>query len=434
MERFVIDGKRTLSGEVNIHGAKNAALPVLCACILCDEKVVLHNCPRLSDVDNTIEILRFLGCGVERFEDTVRITPSGNLKSSIPKNLMNKMRSSIIFLGPLLAKLGNAQVCLPGGCELGPRPIDIHLNSLKKLNINVDEHCGEINCKSDRIKGTSVNLPFPSVGATENIILATVVGNSVTLIHNAAREPEIIELQNFLNKCGADISGAGGNCIKVNGVSSLKGCEYSILPDRIEASTYMSFAAVTGSRITLNNICNEHIEPVVFAFREAGCEMEFGENKLTLTAPKKLNRINHIKTLVYPGFPTDSGMPIIAMSTLSKGTTVFEETIFQNRYNATAQLNKMGADIKVYDRIAIIEGVEELYGTSVSATDLRGGAALVCAGLAAKGKTIVTRLDYIDRGYEKLEYNLSLLGADIKREYDNERKQKKKEIDKCSEK
>lgn len=433
MERFVIYGKRPLSGEVKIHGAKNASLPLLCACVLCKEKIVLHNCPRLSDVDNTVEILRYLGCKVERSEDTLEVIPGLALKSDIPRKLMSKMRSSIIFLGALIAKTGEAKVCLPGGCELGPRPIDIHLNALKKLNINVDIKCDEIICKSDRIKGNSVNLPFPSVGATENIILATALGNSVTLIHNAAREPEILELQNFLNKCGANISGAGGNCIKVKGVPSLKGCEYSILPDRIEASTYMSFAAATGSRLTLNNICNEHIEPVVFAFKEAGCDLLFGENSLTITSPKRLNRINHIKTLVYPGFPTDSGMPIIAMSTLAKGTTVFEETIFQNRYNSATELNKMGANIKIYDRLAIIEGVEALYGACVKATDLRGGAALVCAGLCANGKTVISELEHIDRGYENLEYNLSLLGADIKRENTNGEKQKKKEIDFCSE-
>ncbi len=416
MERLVINGKRPLSGEIKIHGAKNAALPILCACILCDEKVILHNCPKLSDIDNTIEILRYLGCKVSRDEDTVEISNSDCLKDNIPRDLMNKMRSSIIFLGPLIAKLGKANLCLPGGCELGPRPIDIHLKSFEKLNIDVFEHRGSIDCKTDKIKGTSINLPFPSVGATENIMLATVLGNTKTLIHNAAREPEIIELQNFLNKCGADISGAGENCIIINAVKKLHGCEHSILPDRIEASTYMSFAAATGSSLTIKNICNEHIEPVVFAFREAGCDMNFKENELTICAPKRLKRIMHIKTLVYPGFPTDSGMPIIAMSCIAEGTTIFEETIFQNRYNATAELNKMGANIKIYDRIAVIEGVKSFYGADVEATDLRGGAALVCAGLAAQGTTNITQLQHIDRGYENIEHNLSLLGADIKRE------------------
>lgn len=418
MERLVINGKRKLSGEVKIHGAKNAALPILCACVLCDEKVVLHNCPKLSDIKNTIEILKYLGCEVTREEDTVEVVNKGYLKDSIPKDLMNKMRSSIIFLGPLTAKLGKANLCLPGGCELGPRPIDIHLKSFEKLNVNVVKQSGKIACSTEKIKGTSINLPFPSVGATENIMLLTALGNSKTLIHNAAREPEIIELQNFLNKCGANISGAGENCIVINGVKKLHGCTHSILPDRIEASTYMSFAAATGSTISIKNICNEHIEPVVFAFREAGCEMLFGENELKIIAPKRLNRIMHIKTLVYPGFPTDSGMPIIAMSCVAKGTTIFEETIFQNRYNATLGLNKMGANIKIYDRIAVVEGVKELYGADVEATDLRGGAALVCASLAANGITKITQLQHIDRGYENIEYNLNVLGADIKREKD----------------
>ena len=418
MERLVINGKRKLSGEVKIHGAKNAALPILCACVLCDEKVVLHNCPKLSDIKNTIEILKYLGCEVTREEDTVEVVNKGYLKDSIPKDLMNKMRSSIIFLGPLTAKLGKANLCLPGGCELGPRPIDIHLKSFEKLNVNVVKQSGKIACSTEKIKGTSINLPFPSVGATENIMLLTALGNSKTLIHNAAREPEIIELQNFLNKCGANISRAGENCIVINGVKKLHGCTHSILPDRIEASTYMSFAAATGSTISIKNICNEHIEPVVFAFREAGCEMLFGENELKIIAPKRLNRIMHIKTLVYPGFPTDSGMPIIAMSCVAKGTTIFEETIFQNRYNATLGLNKMGANIKIYDRIAVVEGVKELYGADVEATDLRGGAALVCASLAANGITKITQLQHIDRGYENIEYNLSVLGADIKREKD----------------
>ncbi len=416
LEKLVINGRKQLCGEVKIHGAKNAALPILCACVLCDEKVVLKNCPKLSDIDNTIEILEYLGCKVTREEDRVEILNSGYLKDNIPKNLMSKMRSSIVFLGALTAKLGRANLFLPGGCELGPRPVDIHIKSFEKLNVCIVEQRGKIACSTDKIKGASINLPFPSVGATENIMLLTALSDTKTLIHNAAREPEIIELQNFLNKCGADISGAGGNCIVINGVKKLHGCYHSILPDRIEASTYMSFAAATGSTISIKNICNEHIEPVVFAFREAGCEMNFVKNELKISSPKKLNRIAHIKTLVYPGFPTDSGMPIIAMSAIANGTTIFEETIFQNRYNAIGALNKMGANIKIYDRIAVVEGVENLYGADVEATDLRGGAALVCAGLMAYGTTNITQLHHIDRGYENIEYNLSLLGADIKRE------------------
>ena len=234
-----------------------------------------------------------------------------------------------------------------------------------------------------------------------------------TIIHNAAREPEIKELELFLNKCGADISGAGGNSIVINGVKKLYGCEHSILPDRIETSTYMAFAAVTGGNLKIKNICTEHIEPVLFAFREAGCRVDLGENFLNITAPKSLHRIHHIKTLVYPGFPTDSVMPLMALCSVAKGTSVIEETIFQNRFKAAEELNKLGAEIKVYDRIAVVEGVKTLYGADVKATDLRGGAALICAGLSAEGKTVITELQHIDRGYEKIEQTLNLIGADI---------------------
>ena len=415
MEKLIISGKRVLNGEVNIHGAKNAALPILCASILCDEKVVLKNCPCLTDVDNTIEILEFLGCKVFRSGNTVEILPSSYQKTFIPEHFMNKMRSSIIFLGSLLSNNGCAKLCMPGGCELGPRPIDIHLNGLRKLGITINEKFGNIDCKCDKITGTSINLPFPSVGATENIMLAAVKGKGKTVIHNAAREPEIKDLEKFLNKCGADISGAGGDSIVINGVDKLYGCVHSVLPDRIEASTYMAFAAVTGGELVLNNVCIEHIEPVVFAFREAGCLVDLFDEKIKIKAPKRLNRVNHIKTLVYPGFPTDSIMPLMAMCCVANGTSIFEETIFQSRFKAAEELNKLGANIKVYDRVAVVEGVEKLFGTEVKATDLRGGAALVCAGLYADGKTVVSELSHIDRGYENLEENLNLIGADIKR-------------------
>lgn len=415
MEKFIINGKNQLKGEVNIHGAKNAVLPILCACVLCDEKVVLHNCPSLSDVDNSIEILNFLGCNAKREDSTVEITYSNYIKNFIPENFMSKMRSSIVFLGSILSRNGKARLCMPGGCELGPRPIDIHLNSFRKLGIVVNEKFGIIDCECKNIVGNTINLPFPSVGATENIMLAAVKSKGKTVIHNAAREPEIKELQQFLNKCGADISGAGGNSIIINGVNKLYGCEHTVLSDRIEASTYMTFAAVTNGELKLNNICAEHIEPVIFAFRESGCEIDLGNDYIYINSPKKLNRVHHIKTLVYPGFPTDSVMPLMALCSVAKGTSVFEETIFQNRFKAAEELNKLGAQIKVYDRLAIVEGVETLYGAEVKATDLRGGAALVCAGLAAEGKTVISELHHIDRGYENIEKCLSLIGADIKR-------------------
>ena len=335
MKKLIINGKKTLKGEVNIHGAKNAVLPILCASIMCDEKVVLKNCPALSDVDNTLEILNFLGCNANRYDDIVEIIPSKEIKHYIPECYMNKMRSSIVFLGSIISQEGMARLCFPGGCELGPRPIDIHLIGLKKLGVEIKEKFGAIDCKAKKLVGTSINLPFPSVGATENLMLAAVKAKGKTIIHNAAREPEIKDLQDFLNKCGADVSGAGGNDIVINGVEKLFGCVHSVLPDRIEASTYMSFAAVTNGEIVLNNIKTEHIEPVVFAFREAGCEIELLEGSLKFIAPKKLNRVRHIKTLVYPGFPTDSVMQLMSMCSVAKGTSVFEETIFQNRFKSS---------------------------------------------------------------------------------------------------
>ncbi len=415
MERFIINGKRRLEGKVDIHGAKNAVLPILCASVLCDEKVILKNCPNLSDVVNTIEILRFLGIKVNKENDVIEIFPSKNIKQYIPEFYMSKMRSSIVFLGSILSKEGKVKLCLPGGCELGPRPIDIHLKGLEKLGVEINEKFGAIDCKTKRLIGASINLPFPSVGATQNIMLASVKAKGKTVIHNAAREPEIKELQDFLNSCGADVSGAGGNSIIINGVEKLYGCEHSVLSDRIEASTYMAFASVTNGNLELKNVCTEHIEPVIFAFREAGCDVDLTNDSVKIVAPKSLKRVHHVKTLVYPGFPTDSIMPLMSMCAVAKGTSVFEETIFQNRYKSADELNKLGAEIKIYDRLAIIEGVEELFGTEVKATDLRGGAALICAGLFAQGKTTISELHHIDRGYENIEINLANIGADIKR-------------------
>ena len=416
MDKLIIKGKNKLSGEVSIHGAKNAILPILCASILCERKVVLHNCPALSDVDNTLEIINYLGCKAVRCGSDIEILPNKDIKNSIPEKFMSKMRSSIIFLGSLISLNGSAKLCFPGGCELGPRPIDMHLNSFRKLGISIDEKFGVVDCKvKSKIIGNSINLPFPSVGATENIILAAVKAKGRTVIHNAAREPEIKELETFLNKCGADISGAGGNSITINGVDKLYGCEHTVQSDRIEASTYMTFAAITGGNLLLKNICSEHIEPVLFAFREAGCDVTMGEDFLKIKSPEKLNRVHHVKTLVYPGFPTDSLMPLIAMCSVAKGTSVFEETIFQNRYKSAEELNKLGAQIKVYDRLAIVEGADNLYGAEVKATDLRGGAALICAGLVAEGTTVITELMHIDRGYQDIEKNLSIIGAEIKK-------------------
>lgn len=416
MKKIIISGKRKLQGEVSIHGAKNAVLPILCASVLCESKVVLHNCPNLSDVKNTLSILNSLGCQSESFENTIEITPSKHINTTISEEYMSKMRSSILFLSGCIAKEGKANLSLPGGCELGPRPIDIHLKCFEKMGVSVIEKHGVLSCLCERLHGAHLNLPFPSVGATENVMILAAKADGETIIRNAAREPEIKDLAEFLNKCGAQILGAGTDKIIIKGVKKLKGCEHTIISDRIEASTYMAFCAVTGGDLLIKDVQTEFVQPVIYAFREAGCKTEFYKNSLRICAPKQLGRVNRVKTLVYPGFPTDSVMNLMAMCAVAKGTSVFEETIFQNRFNSAQELNKMGAQIKVYDRIAVVEGVEELFGAEVKATDLRGGASLVCAGLCANSPTTITQTSHIYRGYENLVENLQKIGADIKTE------------------
>ena len=416
MKKIIISGKRKLQGEVSIHGAKNAVLPILCASVLCEDKVVLHNCPKLSDVNNTLSILESLGCQTQSFENTIEIIPSKYIDTTINEEYMSKMRSSILFLSGCIAREGKANLSLPGGCELGPRPIDIHIKCFEKMGVDVIEKRGVLNCSCNRLQGAHLNLPFPSVGATENVMILASKAEGITIIRNAAREPEIKDLAEFLNKCGAQIKGAGTDKITIKGVKKLNGCEHTIISDRIEASTYMAFCAVTGGDLLIKDVQTEFIQPVVYAFRESGCKTEFYKNSLRITAPKRLARVNRVKTLVYPGFPTDSVMNLMAMCAVAKGTSVFEETIFQNRFNSAQELNKMGAQIKVYDRIAVVEGVEELFGAEVKATDLRGGAALVCAGLCANSTTTISQTSHIYRGYENLVENLQKLGADIKTE------------------
>ena len=415
MTHLLIDGGRKLSGEINIHGAKNSVLPILAACYLNSAKTVLHNCPKLSDVSTAIEILKTLGCRVEQIGNDIMVDSSSANNYCIPYKLMEKMRSSIIFMGAILAKCNKAKLCMPGGCELGPRPIDLHLISLKKLGVDITDLSGIIEAKTNGICGSVINLPFPSVGATENIILASVLAKGETVIHNAAREPEIVDLACFLNSCGAQIAGMGSSSIKICGVKKLNGCEHSIIPDRIEAGTYMAAAAITGSTLTLNNICVEHIRPVLYAFNEAGCDFEFSNNSLKIISPKRLNRVKSVRTLVYPGFPTDMLSVFMAAMSVADGTSMFVETIFQNRYKQVSDLVKMGASIKVEERVAVVEGVNRLNCAIVSATDLRGGAALIVAALNANGVTKIYDVKHIDRGYEDIEYTLNSLGARVVR-------------------
>jgi len=410
---IIIEGPTELRGEIEIQGAKNSTLPLIAAAVICKGQTVLHNCPRLSDVETAVRILEHLGCRCKR-EGTDLIVDNAMTCCEIPSNLMQGMRSSIVFLGALISRCGEANLCFPGGCELGPRPIDLHISSLKKLGVNIEETGGCLKCSAPNgIKGNYVSLAFPSVGATENLMLTAVCSIGTTIIGNAAREPEIADLAAYLNRCGGRIYGAGESCIIIDGVKELYGCEHTVMPDRIVLATYMAAAAVTGGDITLKNVDNSHILPMLTPFEESGCAVRQLGSAVNIMAPKKLRAVNHIRTMPYPGFPTDAQPLIMAMSVLGKGTSIFVENIFESRYKHAEELKRMGANIKVEGKVAIVEGVDKLLGAPVTSWDLRGGAALVVAGLAAHGKTIITNEEYIHRGYEDISGNFRILGAKI---------------------
>lgn len=421
MARFNIEGPCKLAGEVPVHGAKNSTLPLLAASLLCGGECVLHNCPRLSDVETTLRILRHLGCRVTREGDTVTVDSSALQNWDIPDQMMREMRSSIVFLGAILARMGKAKLSFPGGCELGPRPIDLHLSALKKLGVHIREDHGCLHCTVRHgLRGTGIALSFPSVGATENILLACVLAKGTTVITNAACEPEICDLAAFLNACGAQVRGAGSSTIVVEGVERLHGCEHRVIPDRIAAATLLSAAAITGSGILLRDVEPAHLEPILPVFEEAGCTLTIRGNELAIASPERLRPVKSIRTMPYPGFPTDAQAPILAMTCVADGTSVFVENIFESRYKHVGELVRLGANIKVEGRVAVVEGVERLSGAQVQAADLRGGAALVVAGLAAEGLTQVGHICYIDRGYEALEQTLTSLGAQIVRVEDGD--------------
>ncbi len=414
MSKLIINGGNTLSGEVRIHGAKNSVLPILSATVLCNGKSTIHNCPLLSDVDASIKILRHLGCECKIKGNTVTVDTKSLVCNRIPDELMREMRSSVMFLGAILGKCGSAVISSPGGCELGPRPIDLHISSLKKLGVLVQENHGFIEFTAPNgLAGSEINLSFPSVGATENIILAAATAKGVTVIHNAAREPEISDLADFLNGCGAKIYGCGSDTVTIHGVKRLGFSEHTIIPDRIAAATYMAAAAVTGGSITVTDIMMSHMVAVTNVFEEAGCQITPINDGLNLTAPKKLLRVPTVRTLVYPGFPTDAGPIILAMLSLAQGTSVFVENIFENRFRYIDELKRFGAKIKTEGKVAVVEGVPSLSAAPCECTDLRGGAALVVAALAAKGTTVIDKICHIKRGYEKITERLSALGAEV---------------------
>jgi len=412
MSSYIIEGGKRLEGEVSVSGSKNASLPIIAASILNLGTTKLYNIPNIHDTQITLKILKYLGCKIKRNHDKIEIDSKNITKKDIPEHLMHQMRSTVVLAGAIIGRFGEAKFSYPGGCDIGARPIDLHLAAFKKLGINIIEDSGFITCKCDKIIGANIDLDFPSVGATENIILATIFAEGVTQITNAAMEPEIEDLAKCLNKMGAKIEGAGTNVIKITGVEKLKSISYKVMEDRIEAGTLLCATAITGGNIGLNYKTPEHITPVLNKLEEAGCKIKLKKGKVYLNAPKKLKAVD-IKTMPYPGFPTDMQSIFASILTISKGTSVIIENIFENRYRYVSELKKMGAKITIEGKAAVIKGTRRLSGAKVKSTDLRGGAALVLAGLASKGTTTVTNIEYILRGYEGLDKKLKQLGAII---------------------
>lgn len=417
MQKLLINGGNRLFGEVKVQGAKNSSLPIMAGTVLVEGTSTLYNCPKLSDVYTSCRILNGIGVHCVFNGDVLRVTNSGtNPNVNIPSSLMREMRSSILFMGSLIGRYGRCTISLPGGCQLGSRPIDMHLLALKKMGVSITEEYGNIHCEAKNgLHGANITLPFASVGATENIMLASVLAKGDTTIKNSAREPEIVDLANYLRSCGAKIFGDGESTIYIKGVDSLHSCEHTIIPDRVATVTYMCCVAVSGGEVLLNSVSIEHIDLLINLFEELGCDVYTYTDRLYIKSNKKIRSIRSIKTMPYPAFPTDMQALLMAVMCLGDGTSIFEETIFDSRYKHADELVRMGADISVFNSLAIVRGVNRLYGTSVSATDLRGGASLVVAGLSAQGTTEISNVHYIDRGYQDLEVVLSSLGADIKR-------------------
>ena len=415
MDEYLVTGGRPLQGEIRLHGAKNSVLPILAGALL-GEETILHNCPRLTDVDAACNILEYLGQEVAREGQTVVIRPGTGGDYRIPDRLMSEMRSSIVFLGAVIARFGRAVVSMPGGCELGPRPIDIHLDCLRRMGVEIREEHGHLDCRvKGRLRGARLTLPFPSVGATENVMLAAVTAQGETSIHNAAREPEIVDLADFLVSCGARVRIAPEGTVVIQGVEKLHGAEHQVIPDRIAAATYLCAAAITGGRVRLTQVRPDHLTAVLPAFEEAGCRVRTGEGEILLEAPPRLERVRMVRTMPYPGFSTDAQSPLMAVTCLARGTSIFVETIFESRYKQVDELARMGARIKVDGRMAVVEGVERLHSAPMNCTDLRGGAALVIAALGAEGTSTIGQIRHIDRGYEDMDLHLRAIGADIVR-------------------
>ncbi|NLY67482.1 MAG: UDP-N-acetylglucosamine 1-carboxyvinyltransferase [Tissierellia bacterium] len=415
MKKIIVEGGKKLTGEIAISGAKNAILPILAASVIGANESTIFNVPNLLDVSVMEKILLSLGLNIKRMDNMMWIDSKPLNNINIPEKLVREMRSSIILMGAMLARTGEVVISYPGGCEIGPRPIDLHLKGLKELGAEIEESHGFIHAKAKELKGCEIQLDYPSVGATENIMLAATRAKGTTIIRNAAREPEIVDLQNYLNKAGAKISGAGTSVIIVEGVDSFKDVTHNTMPDRIVAGTYMIASVITGGEVVIKNIVIEHLQAIIAKLKEAGSIIYDDNNSLKIIGPKKINSIEMIQTLPYPGFPTDMQAQMMALLTIANGTSIISETVFENRFKHAEELTRMGANIKTFGRIAVIKGVKELTGAKVTAKDLRGGAALILAGLAAKGVTEVDNIYHIERGYENFDLGLESLGANIKK-------------------
>ncbi|MFA5779636.1 MAG: UDP-N-acetylglucosamine 1-carboxyvinyltransferase [Elusimicrobiota bacterium] len=416
MDKIVINGGKRLCGDVKISGSKNAALPILIATLLTDSKCVIDNVPELEDINTVVALLKHLGKKIKKEKNTITITGNGKLQTDAPYKLVSKMRASVLVAGPLLARFKKAEIPLPGGCAIGIRPINIHLDGLAKLGAKYFVSGGNVKITAKKLKGTQIVLDFPSVGATENLLMTATVISGKTTIKNAATEPEITDLANYLVKMGADIKGIGSKTLEIKGVRKLTGCSegYKIIPDRIETGTFIIASSITSGDIKISNAIFEHNESLIEKIKLAGIKISTVNKILRVTGSRKIKSVD-AETQVYPGFATDLQPLWMALMSIASGESIITETIFENRLQAVAEFIKMGADIKIKGNTAIVKGVKNLTGAKVVASDLRAAAALILAGLSAKGRTEITGLEYLDRGYENIVRKLKKLGADIKR-------------------
>lgn len=411
MSELIVKRKEALMGNVDISGSKNSSLPIMAACVLAEGKSRLFNVPDLSDIKTMCRLMEESGSEVEKNGQELEIDCSG-ISGKLSYDMVSKLRGSFLLAGPLLARCGRVKIPMPGGCPIGTRPIDLHLKGFSALGADISQGHGFVELRAKRLHGNRIYLDFPSVGATENIIMAAATAEGETVIENAATEPEIVDLADFVNKQGAKVTGAGGDTITVEGVSNLSPAEHSVIPDRIEAGTFMTAFAITGGKGRISHINSEHIKPVAAKLAEMGVVIEYEGDSILIDASSPIHTAD-IKTMPFPGFPTDMQAPFSALLSVTKGTGIVVETVFENRFLHMGELNRMGAHIKIDGRTSVIEGVKKLTGAHVAALDLRGGAALVLAGMAANGETRISGVEHIERGYENFHQKLRNLGADI---------------------